>query len=197
MKLNLKHIRLLFIASCFFYLSCQPDGGDLMPIKLNEGRIVSTQYKNNTAYQYDTDRFSIKASGKWESLRGGLDFVVVVKNRCKCEIAIDFNKVILSTSLYTEGQVGVVQADDLPVLNRLIKNKVGTVNENTTRIFRFGGYDSNQNSKTNVKYRGNEVLITIPITIKDSRVITTTNHDFRFKYDSYQPEADLGGNLID
>ncbi len=195
--MKIKFIQLIFIASCFFYLSCQPDGGDLMPIKLNEGRIVSTQYKSNVAYQYDTDRFSVKASGKWESLRGRLGFVVVIKNRCKCEIDIDFNKVILSTSLYAEGQVGVVEADDLPVLNRLIKNKVGTVNENTTRIFRFGGYDSNQDSKTNIKYRGNEISMTIPVTIKESKTSVTTNYDFRFKYDNYQPEADLGGNLID
>ncbi len=195
--MKIKFIQLILVASCFFYLSCQPDGGDLMPIKLDEGRIVSTQYKNNVAYQYDNDKFSIKTLGKWESVDGELDFVVIIKNRCKCEIYVDLNRMFLSSTLQNKIEVLAVVDESLPLPKNRIENTVAKIERDTTRVFGLLVGKNKQESETNIKYRGNEILITIPVTIKESKTSVTTNYDFRFKYDNYQPEADLGGNLID
>jgi hypothetical protein len=197
MKKHLKYIQLILVASSFFYLSCQPDGGDLVPIKLDEGRIVSTQSTSNVAYQYDTDKFSIKVYGKWESLEGNLAFTVIVKNRCKCEVIVDFNKIISSNTLQEQLKVSGVGDPSLPVNNWVIENMIGQIDGSKTRIFQLMVGEEGKNYKKNVKYRGNELTMTIPVTVTESKIVSTTNYDFQFRYESYLPSGEYTEILID
>jgi hypothetical protein len=97
--MKLKYIQLILVASCFFYLSCQLPGGDFVPI-LSDGAVLKPIFnKENSALQYNNEKFSIKvASGEW-GVKGYSKFWLILKNNDANKIVVDLDKIRLKNSL--------------------------------------------------------------------------------------------------
>jgi hypothetical protein len=201
MKLNLRYIRLLFIAGCFFCLSCQPRIDDLMPIKQDGAFVVSTKKKKDNALQYDNELFSLKVYGNWRISYKETGLFVTIKNRMRSKIQIDFNKVVLGNSLNGSPQITgvevVTETLDTIYKTRTIENKIAEIGMGELRIFIIDIHDNKNEVKTNEQTYGNTIWFSIPVDVENNKIFNTTNYNFRFKYDYAQPEGEYSDNLID
>ncbi|MGI8555956.1 MAG: hypothetical protein ACR2LT_06330 [Pyrinomonadaceae bacterium] len=197
MKISRKRYKVFFLLSCLFYFGCQPDGGDLTPVSQNGAKVVSFLSKANTALQYDNENFSIKVSGKWESLHGDIFCLMVVKNRGQGKIIVDFNKAPVANSLNEKLVVELVSTAFRTQTSEVIESKVAEINTGETLAFGVNIGEKNSIYKGDIKFRGNEIWMTIPVTFEQNKTAVTTDYYFKFKYDDYVTEGEFNGNLID
>ena len=138
MRICLRIIIINFVLlSCLSSLACQPDGGDLMPVLQEGTKIVSAQSKADNALQYDNENFSIKVSGTWESLRGEIFCIVVVKNRSGNKITIDFNKAVVANTLNEKIKVMLVSTAYRQKTSETIDSKIAEINAGENTGFRI------------------------------------------------------------
>lgn len=197
MKARHISLRIILIISCLFFTSCEPDGGDLTPILQSGAKVTSLWSKKDVALQYDTEKYSLKVSGKWESLQGDVDFTVIVKNNSSSKIKIDFNNATVSNSLNANIKILSVVNRYTADLPKRIENEIIEIGAGETQTYNIGVGEENRNYKGKIEYRGNEIWMTIPVTFEQNKTAVTTDYYFKFKYDDYAAEGNYNGNLID
>jgi hypothetical protein len=201
MRINLKYTQFVFIAICLFCLSCQPPINDLMPIIQDGAFIVSTKKKKDIALQYDNEMFSLKVYGNWRITYEKTKLFVVIKNRIKSKIQIDFNKVLLGNSFNGSPQIHSVEVvtETLGSIYKsiIIENKIAEIGTYELQILMIDIYDSKYEFKNNERTYGNRVWFSIPVGVENNKIFNTTNCNFAFKYDYEQPEGEYIDSLID
>lgn len=197
MKIDFKYIKPLFLLSCIFFYGCQPDGGDLTPVLQDGAKIVSTQTKTDTALQYDTEDFSIKVSGKWESLHGEVFCILVIKNRSQRKVKVDFNRSSVANTLDEKLKITLVSTANRKQTSQIIESKIAEIDKSETLAFGLNIDEKNDSYKGDVKYRGSKIWMMIPVIVEQGETFITKEFNFRFKYDDYHPETGYNESLID
>ncbi len=199
MKINLNYIQLIFVATCFFYLSCQPEGGTLIPILQDGARITfSEKHQKDAALQYDTENFSMKVSGNWEPSYGITNIVLVIKNKSQNKLKIGFDKVLLQSTLQELKIFGFIDRDTQS--NQMIRDKPAEVGTGEAKVFSIYADYANEKDRIYIGYNkcfGNEISIMIPISVEQNKVSTTTEYKFKFKYGALITEGENSQVLID
>ena len=167
-----------------------------MPIMQEGAKIVSTQSKANNALQYDNENLSLKVSGNWEVLHGDIFCIVVVKNRGQDKITIDFNKMTVANSFSEKLIVEAISTAFRNKPSEAIESKIAEIDAGQTLAFGVDTGEKNSVYKGNVKFRGNEIWMTIPVAIEQNKAFSTSDYNFRFKYADYQPEGNNDEGLI-
>jgi hypothetical protein len=196
--MKIKFIQLIFVASCFFHLSCQPEGGTLIPILQDGARITSSPKQKDAALQYDTESFSMKVSGGWEPLYGDAGFNLIIRNKNPNKLKILFERVLLQSTLQELKVFGFRDRDTQS--NQIIRYKPAEVGIGEVRVFYIYADYANEKDRIYRGYNkcfGNEISITIPITIEQNKVSTTTEYTFKFKYGELLPETEGESYSID
>lgn len=183
MRANLKYCKIFFLFCCVFYFGCQPDGGDLTPVLQSGAKIVSMQSKTDNGLQYGTEKFSLKVAGNWESVKGDIDFTAELRNLSSSKITVDLNKAVVANTLNANLKILSVVNRYAESSPRRIENKIVEIGAGETQIYNIGVGEENRNNKGKVEYRGNDIQMTIPVMTEQN----TTNYNFKFKYDNYQP----------
>jgi hypothetical protein len=201
MRINLKYIQLIFVASSFFYLSCQPEGGTLVPILQDGARITFSENQKDAALQYETESLSMKMSGGWESLYGNAGFTLIIKNKSPNRLKVNLDKVLLENTL-RENLILVRFEEINPKTEQLIENnfteiRVAEIKNNETKVFFISIGEKQRTYKGYDKCFGNEISITIPINIEQNKTSATTEYTFKFKYLEHLPETEDRNYSID
>jgi hypothetical protein len=195
MKTYLKHIHLILVVSCFFYASCQLSGGDFVPV-LSDGAILKSMFsKENSALQYNNEKFSIKvASGEW-GVKGHSTFWLILKNNDASKVVIDLDKILLKSSF--DQKLNIYSISSLFPIDKS-KNtpqKVETViTKGEIRAYVLNISDDNQKEMyKREKYLGQTISLTIPVKID----LENKNYEFQFTYGDYLPQGEYNETLID
>ncbi len=196
--MKIKYIQLLFVSSCFFYLSCQPEGGTLVPILQDGAIITASPTQKDGALQYDTKNFSMKVFGSWEPLHGSTNIALIIKNKNPNKLKILFDKILLQSTLQELKVFGFRDRDTQS--NQIIRDKPAEVGIGEVKVFSI--YTDYANGKDRIyrgydKCFGNEISITIPVSIEQNKVSTTTEYTFKFKYGELLPETEGESYSID
>jgi hypothetical protein len=196
MKLNLKFIQLILVASCFFHVSCQIPGGDFIPI-LSDGAILKPMFtKENSALQYNNERFSIKvAGGEWEGRSYGGSFWIILKNNDANIITVNFDKIQLKNSL--EQKLEHSSATQLKHRDEpsIPEKKIVSIAKGETRAYNisFGDTNRTEQIEKREKYLGQTISLTIPVKIE----LEDKSYEFQFTYGDYLPQGEYNETLID
>jgi hypothetical protein len=193
------YVHLVLVASCFLFVSCQPPTNDLMPIEQDGALVVSTKKKKDNALQYDNESFSLKVYGNWRVSYKETSLFVVIKNRSETKIQVDFTKVIFGNSLNEHPKLTAVEVvtETLGTVYKTgeIENKIAKIGSGELRIFIIDIHDNE--SKIVEETYGNTIWFTIPVDVENNKIFSTTNYNFKFKYDHAQPEVDHNDTLIE
>jgi hypothetical protein len=193
MKFNLKYIQLIFVASCFFYLSCQPEGGTLIPILQDGARITFSENQKDAALQYETENFLMKMSGGWEPLYGNAGFILIVKNKSTNKLKVNLDKVLLENTLRENLILGSFEEinpkTEQSVENNFTEVRVAEIKNNETKVFFIRVVEKQRTYKGYDKCFGNEISMTIPISIEQNKTSATTEYIFKFKYGELLPKT--------
>jgi hypothetical protein len=193
--MKLKYIQLIFIASCFFYLSCQPSGGDFIPV-LSDGVVLKPMFsKEESALQFNDAKFSIKVAGDgWRIRNDGGSFWIVIKNNNADKLIISFDKIRLKNSLeQTLGHSSAIQLKrDEPAIP---EQKTVSIVKGETQAYNisFGDTNKTEQIEKREKYLGQTISLTIPVKID----LEDKSYEFQFTYGDYLPEGEYNETLID
>jgi hypothetical protein len=195
--MKLKYIQWMVVAGCFFCLSCQMEGGTLIPILQDGTRITSSSpRKKDGALQYDTENLSMKVSGGWEPRYGDAGFILIVKNKNLSKLKINFDEILLQSTL--QKQIKTLNVEEIDAKTRKIVEsnfkeiETKEVKTGEFKIFVINtGEKEKQNSyKSYSECFGSEISITIKAHIEIDKVPKTTEYTFKFKYAALS-EADF------
>jgi hypothetical protein len=196
MKFNLKYVRLIFVASCFFYLSCQPSGGDFIPV-LSDGAILKPMFsKKSSALQYNNEKFSIKVAGnEWGVMSYGGSFWIVLKNNDAKKVTVNFDKIQLKNSLEQK----LEHSSAIQFKHRdepeIPKQKIVSLTKGEMRAYNisFGDTNKTEQIEKREKYLGQTISLTILVETE----LEDKNYEFQFKYGDYLPQGEYNETLID
>ncbi len=191
--MKLKFIQLILVASCFFYLSCQPVGGTLVPILQDGARITFSENQKDAALQYESDSLSMKMSGGWEPLYGNAGFILIIKNKSPNALKVNLDKVLLENTLRENLILSSFEElnpkTEQSVGNNFIEIRVAEIKNNETKVFFIRVVEKQRTYKGYNKCFGNEISMKIPISTEQNKVSTKTEYAFKFKYGELLPET--------
>jgi hypothetical protein len=192
--MKLKYIQLILVASCFFYLSCQLPGGDFVPI-LSDGAVLKPIFnKENSALQYNNEKFSIKvASGEW-GVKGYSKFWLILKNNDANKIVVDLDKIRLKNSLEQRLEISSVGQMSQNSESENTTRKLVIPAKGEIRAYFLSIWDVNHKEiDKRAKYLGQTVSLTIPVKID----LEDKSYEFQFTYGDYLPQGEYNETLID
>lgn len=175
----------LFVLSATFLFAVSY-GGVLYPIPQQEGKIVSSQYPNDTL-ELNRNGVLVRASGSWDDISWGARIVLQVKNKSPHAITIVPNEASLKNSIGWNGDLTSVadvfpRETSFPILGDNIKVNAGQ--ERTFSLyFEFlpwknravpGGFDIAKHT----------VKLELPVTI-DQASPQTIKFSMEFRYGGY------------
>lgn len=191
-------IKWVLLASVFCLLSCQPGGGDFVPIPQENTTIESyfeNSEKKDVFQAYNDEQVSFKVRGKWSVKNGSARFYMELTNKTQKNLVIEPNDVSFNTNLEekpvsvglsytvaassTGGNSGNQKLKDAKLENGKIKIRGGQTTELDTGFY----LEMKEFSKPERYFLGKEVRIGIPIKFEGQ---AEKNYKFAFKYDNYQ-----------
>lgn len=188
-----KHLwtKLALVGFIFCLTSCQPGGGDFVPIPQDNTVLESYNDKKDVVQVYDNTQILLKVHGNWDVENGASSFYISITNKTRKGFtikpeAVNFNAGIDEKIVVPESSFWV--ADDFPAGNRTLQkdktkeNKIKIEGGQTTIVSKGFYLDIKSFSKSKNYFLGKEVRIDVPITIDGQDAI----YKFAFKYDSYQ-----------
>ncbi len=195
--MKIKYVQLMFVASCFFYLSCQPSGGDFIPVVSSNGAIIKSVFtKKNNALQYDNETFSIKVAGRgWGVMDTGGSFWIILKNNDAKKVTLQFDKIILKNSLEQELKCSSgfeLRPRDEPPIPEQTVAKIGKGETRGYSIV-YGDVNNTVKVEERAKYLGQTISLTIPVETESEN----KSYEFQFAYGDNLPQGEYNETLID
>lgn len=176
----------LLITSCLL-VSCQPPGGDFVPIQLEETRLDSLFDKKNVVQIYDDEQILLKMYGEWK-VNGGIFYLTLeVANKSPQNLRIDFNNLILNSTFDKKIDFGNMEAKGennsgwIKVEDKKVEIKSGETKKFTLG---FGMSELKGEYKPQDFYIGNKIFIDLPVRFGEDK--EEKIYKFAFKYDNYQ-----------
>ncbi len=199
--MKIKFIQLIFIVSCFCYLSCQLPGGNFIPI-LSDGAILKPMFsKENSALQYNNEKFSIKVAGGEWGVKGYSSMQIVIKNNTTNKVVLNLKDLILKNSLEQNLEISsIIQLfpTNLSKTTNLTKNSPQKyeviIAKEEIHAFTISIWDANHKEiDKREKYLGQTISLTVPVKSE----FEDRNYEFQFKYGEYLPQGEYNEILID
>lgn len=174
-KLHLLNIRslntiLLFLAVMCF-VSCQPPGGDFVPLPMDGTTVESRYDKENIVQVYDDELIQLKMYGSWEPQGGYFRMTLNITNKCSKSLEIDSGK-FNTTSTFDKK----IEGDKKRIIIEDGKSE--------DMVVRFGMPEMKGEYKPQKFYVGNTINIDLPVSFGKER--QERIYKFAFKYDYYQ-----------
>lgn len=185
----------LALAGFIFCLtSCQPGGGDFVPLPQDNTVLESYDVKKDVVQVYDNAQVLMKVRGNWDVRFGASYFYIEITNKNQNTLIIEPNAEYFDTNLDEKvvanelsysvrenppGEIGGLQKlKEDKLKNGKIKIESGQKVELETSFH----LNVKEYSKSKSYFLGKEVRLSIPIIIDGQENI----YRFAFKYDSYQ-----------
>ena len=193
MKKRFRNTLVLF-AFIFCLTSCQPGGGDFVPIPQENTTLESYNDKKDVTQVYNDEQVLLKMHGYWDVENGASSFFIEITNKTQKNLVIEPNGVGFNTNLGEEivsneithtirgnppgENAGNQKLKQAKLENGKIKIESGQKIELDTGFY----LNIKSFSKSKSYFLGKEVRVEIPIKFNGQEKI----YKFAFKFDNYQ-----------